>query len=364
MTQQVAMKDKADCWDVIQKRDRSHAGAFVFGVKTTGIYCRPGCPARTPNYENIEVYQLPQAAEKAGFRPCKRCHPQEFTPANPQATLIQQVCRYIDDHIEEAPTLDQLGVAFSVSPFHLQRTFKSIMGITPRQYAEWLRLGCLKGRLRAGENVTDALYSVGFGSSSRLYERSDATLGMTPATYSRGGEGMYIHYTIVDCELGLVLVGVTEKGICSVHLGRNETELVDVIHAEYPAAHIERNRNAMCDWVTAIIEHLKGRRPHLDLPVDVRASAFERLVWQELINIPYGETRTYGEIAAAIGHPKAASAVAHACYANPTAVLVPCHRAHREDGKPAAPYDEPRSKFSWQTLYDNEQTQASKQKEG
>src|SRR5690606_28153569 len=203
---------KAECWTVIENRDRRHAGDFVFGVSTTGIYCRPGCPARTPNYENVEIFQLPQAAEQAGFRACKRCHPQEFTPVHPQAMLIQRVCRYIDAHLEDSPTLEQLGTEFSVSPFHLQRIFKSIMGITPRQYTEWLRLGCLKDRLRAGQNVTDALYSVGFGSSSRLYERSDSTLGMTPATSSRGGEGMHIHYTVVECDLGLLLVGMTEKG--------------------------------------------------------------------------------------------------------------------------------------------------------
>lgn len=354
------MEERERLYQAVVERDVTYDGEFVCAVRTTGIYCRPGCPARTPNYENVEFYRLPQVAERAGFRPCKRCHPQEMIAADPQAALVQRVCRYMDAR-DNTPTLDELGLEFSISPFHLQRTFKRVMGITPRQYADWQRLNCLKRHLRAGDSVTDALYSAGFGSSSRLYERSDAVLGMTPATYSRGGEGMHIHYTIVECELGLLLVGMTEKGLCAVHLGRNDEELIASLYNEYPAATLERNRIAMCDWVTQIVEHLKGRQPHLDLPLDVQATAFERLVWQEILNIPYGETRTYTEIAAAIGHPRAVPDVEQAIYANPTAVLIPCHRAIGEDGKPARQY-QGRTEFSRSALLANEQKIAKTQK--
>lgn len=354
--------DASDCWRAVAERDSDYAGQFVYAVQTTGIYCRPGCPAPRPQRENVSFFRLPEAAEKAGFRACQRCHPRQITPADPQAALIQRVCRYMEDNLDGTPTLDDLGTQFSISPFHLQRTFKNVMGITPRQYAEWYRLGCLKKRLRNGENVTDALYNVGFGSSSRLYERSDVTLGMTPATYSKGGKGMHIRYTIVEGDLGLLLVGMTEKGICSVHLGSDRAELEATLFREYPAAEIVHSGGAMCDWVSAILEHIKGRRPHLDLPLDVRATAFERLVWDQLRRIPYGETRTYGEIAAAIGHPHAAAAVAQACHANPTSLLIPCHRVLRGDGRPSRHY-RGRTETSHQKFLENEQKQASKRKE-
>jgi AraC family transcriptional regulator of adaptative response/methylated-DNA-[protein]-cysteine methyltransferase len=276
-----------------------------------------------------------------------------------QAMLVQRICDFIDDNLEDTPTLDDLSARFNISPFHLQRTFKSVMGITPRQYAEWQRLGSLKRRLRAGENVTDALYNVGFGSSSRLYERSDIALGMTPATYGRGGDGMHIHYTIVESELGLLLVAMTEKGICAVYVGRDERDLEASLYHEYPAAHIERNRIAMCDWVNDLLEHIRGRHPHLDLPLDVQATAFERLVWQELRRIPYGETRTYAEIAAAIGHPRAVAAVAQACHANPATLLIPCHRVNRQDGNPSSRY-RGREIDSYRAIRQNEQKQIAR----
>ncbi|MBZ0296052.1 MAG: methylated-DNA--[protein]-cysteine S-methyltransferase [Anaerolineae bacterium] len=355
------IRDQERFWQAVQDNDSSFDGQFVYAERAAGVYCRPGCTARVPNHDNVDFFRLPEAAERAGFRPCQHCRPQMMTAHDPQARLIQQVCHYLNDELESSPTLDDIGTRFSVSPYHLQRTFKRMVGVTPRQYSEWLRIGCLKQRLRNGENVTDALYNVGYGSSSRLYERSDATLGMTPATYSRGGEGMYIHYTIVECDLGLLLVGMTEKGICAVHLGRNKAELVESLHAEYPAATIDHNPVAMCDWVTQILEHLNGRRPHLDLPMDVRATAFEGLVWKELVNIPLGQIRTYSEIAAAIGHPRAISAVEEAIHANPTAVLVPCHRAIGDDGKPSR-YYQGRAEFSRQTLLTNEQQIVKAQK--
>lgn len=354
-------RDQERFWQAVRNNDTGFDGQFVYAERTAGVYCRPGCTARTPTEGNVAFFRLPEAAERAGFLPCHHCNPQMMTARDPQARLIQQVCHYLNDELESSPTLDEIGMRFSVSPYHLQRTFKRMVGVSPRQYSEWLRISSLKQRLRDGHKVTDALYSVGYGSSSRLYERSDATLGMTPATYSRGGEGMHIHYTIVRCDLGLLLVGMTEKGICAVHLGRNGAELVESLYAEYPAAAIELNDDAMCDWVKQILEHLKGRRPHLDLPMDVRATAFEGLVWKQLVDIPLGETRTYSEIAAAIGHPRAIHAVEEAIHANPTVVLIPCHRAIGDDGKPSR-YYQGRSEFSRQTLLDNEQKIAKAQK--
>lgn len=357
------MNNQERLWRAVRDGDSSLAGQFVYAVSTTGTYCRPGCDMPTPAYADVEFYALPAAAERAGFRPCRHCQPQAITASDPQARLIQQVCDYIEDALETPLTLEELGIAFHVSPFHLQRTFKRIMGITPRQYIEWRRVDCLKARLRTGQNVTDALYGVGFGSSSRLYERSDSVLGMTPATYSRGGEGMHIHYTIVECDLGLLLVGTTEKGLCAVHLGRNDAELVESLYAEYPAATIERNPGAMCTWVTQLLEHLDGRRPHLDLPLDVQATAFERMVWQQLVEIPVGETRTYSEIAAAIGHPRAAAEVEAACCANPTVIVVPCHRAIGENSQPR-PLHQSRNEFSRQTLLAHEQQQLAQSQKG
>ncbi len=278
--------------------------------------------------------------------------------------LVQQALDYLETHFDEAPTLADLSVHVSVSPFHLQRMFKRLVGISPRQYVEARRLKCLKGSLRAGSTVTDALYSAGYGSSSRLYEHTDAKLGMTPGEYSRGGEGMCIHYMIVDCPLGWLLVAITERGICAVHLGGGEEELIRCLYNEYPAAQIERSTPEMCDWVSSILAHLEGRLPHLHLPLDIRATAFQWRVWDQLRRIPYGETRTYGEIAVAIGQPHAASAVARACYSNRAALVIPCHRAVREDGNASSFYASERAVQDKQMLLDYEHQQCCKQQPG
>lgn len=267
--------------------------------------------------------------------------------------LANRLARYIQDSPAQNPTLDEMSAQFNVSPFHLQRTFKRVVGITPRQYADYNRLKDLKSRLREGENVTDAMYNAGYSSSSRLYETAPERLGMTPATYSKGGAGMYIHYAIVDCHLGRILVGMTERGICSVHIGTNDGELEAVLRREYPAAVIEESASAACDWVRGLLEIVKGAEPHVDLPLDIQGTAFQWKVWTALLEIPYGETRTYGEIAAMIGHPKAARAVAEAVNSNPTAVLIPCHRAECKDGTPTKYYSE-RSARAKKALLDSE----------
>jgi len=328
-------------WHAVQKRDRGADGAFVYAVRSTGIYCRPSCPSRKPQRAQVEFFPLPEAAEQRGFRPCRRCYPDTINPRDPRAEAVARVCREIEARIHgdgagagESPvTLSALSRTAGMSPHQLERAFRSLMGITPRQYADAQRMRRLKSSLRKGDDVTTALYDAGFGSSSRLYERAPSHLGMTPATYRRGGAGMQIHYTIANSPLGRLLVGATDKGISALYLGESDGKLEAALEKEYPRAEIRRDRNGMEGWVEQILAHLRGQAPRLDLPTDVQATAFQRRVWEELRRIPYGTTRTYSQIARAIGKPRAIRAVARACATNPVSVVVPCHRVVREDGK-------------------------------
>jgi AraC family transcriptional regulator of adaptative response/methylated-DNA-[protein]-cysteine methyltransferase len=327
-------------WRAVQARDRGADGAFVYAVRSTGIYCRPSCPSRKPRREQVVFFNLPEAAEGKGFRPCLRCRPHKIHPRDPRAEAVARVCREIEKRIHgegngpgESPvTLAALSAPVGMSPHQLERAFRAVMGITPRQYADAQRMRRLKTRLKKGDDVTTALYDAGFGSSSRLYERAPSHLGMTPATYRRGGAGMHIRYTIADSPLGRLLVGATDRGISALYLGESDARLEAAIQKEYPRAEIRRDRNGMEGWIESILAHLRGREPHLDLPTDVQATAFQRRVWEELRRIPYGATRTYSEVARAIGRPKAIRAVARACATNPVSVVVPCHRVVREDG--------------------------------
>ncbi len=319
-------------WQAVLRRESSADGVFVYAVQSTGIYCRPSCPSRRPNRAHVLFFSLPELAEQAGFRPCKRCLPHEAAAPDPQVDMIRRVCRYIEAHVEESPTLSELGAYVGLSPSHLQRTFKRIVGVTPRQYLETHRIRQLKSRLKEGDDVTTALYEAGYGASSRLYEKAPSSLGMTPGTYRRGGEGMHIHYTIVDSPLGRLLVGATGRGICAVSLGDSDGELEAALFEDYPAAEITRDQEGLGEWVSALLGYLDGRRPHLDLPLDVQATAFQCMVWKELQAIPYGATRSYSEIAEAIGRPKAVRAVARACATNRVSLVVPCHRVVRRDG--------------------------------
>jgi AraC family transcriptional regulator of adaptative response/methylated-DNA-[protein]-cysteine methyltransferase len=319
-------------WRAVVARDRRFDGRFVFGVRSTGIYCRPSCPARRPRPENVVFFPVPEAAEQAGFRSCRRCRPRETRSRDPQAAWVQRICRHIDRNPDEPLTLAALAAETGVSPHHLQRTFKRIMGITPRQYADARRLGTLKSQLKGGQSVALATYEAGYGSSSRLYERAPSQLGMTPGAYRRGGLGMSIGYTIADSPLGRLLVAATRRGVSAVCLGDSDGVLEAALRAEYPAAAIARDDGALGPWLKAILDHLRGREPHLDLAVDVQATAFQWRVWQELKAIPFGRTRSYGEIARRIGRPTAARAVARACATNPVALVVPCHRVIPEAG--------------------------------
>jgi AraC family transcriptional regulator of adaptative response/methylated-DNA-[protein]-cysteine methyltransferase len=251
---------------------------------------------------------------------------------DPKVRLAREACRLIEANLEEPLSLADLSGRLALSPAYLQRLFKQVTGITPRQYADACRLGRLKSRLRQRRTVTMALYEAGYGSSSRLYERAADQLGMTPGTYQRGGRGMCIGYTLAASPLGRLLLAATERGVCAVCLGEKDGPLETALKAEYPAAEVRRDDAALAPWLGELLEHLRGQRPHLRLPVDVQATAFQWRVWQELLKIPYGSTRTYTEIARAVGRPSAVRAVARACATNPVAVVIPCHRVVREDG--------------------------------
>jgi AraC family transcriptional regulator of adaptative response/methylated-DNA-[protein]-cysteine methyltransferase len=322
---------RASYWDAIAARDRSMDGVFFYAVMSTGIYCRPSCPSRRPLRENVVFFRAREAAERAGFRPCKRCKPESSGRRDPGAQIVEGVCRYIDTHPDEPVTLDALGRALGISPFHLQRTFKAITGITPRAYADSRRLNSLKAGLREGHSVTRSLYDAGYGSSSRLYERASSQLGMTPARYRKQGSGEIIHYTIAPTPIGKMLLAATDRGVCAIRFADDAGKLKSDLRAEFPKAEIVRSGAKLEKQVKALRAVMLGEKT-TPLPLDIQATAFQRRVWEALEAIPRGETRSYSKIAAEIGHPKAARAVARACATNPVAVAIPCHRVVREDG--------------------------------
>jgi AraC family transcriptional regulator, regulatory protein of adaptative response / methylated-DNA-[protein]-cysteine methyltransferase len=316
-------------WNAVVAHDKSADGLFVYGVTSTGVYCRPSCPSRRPRRDRVAFYETTEAARRAGFRACLRCKPdQTAMAADPWVDKIRRACVYLAN-VDGHPALATLAARLGGSPYHLQRNFKRLVGVSPREYAEACRLGKVKRRLRRSADVTGAMVDAGYGSSSRFYERAAPKLGMAPSVYRRGGEGMEIQYTIVNSPngaLGRLLVAATPRGVCAVAMGANDNELTRALEREYPAAAISADAGALAQSATAIVAHLAGREPRLDLPLDVQATAFQWQVWQALAAIPYGETRTYGEVAASIGRPRAVRAVARACATNPVAVAIPCHR--------------------------------------
>jgi AraC family transcriptional regulator, regulatory protein of adaptative response / methylated-DNA-[protein]-cysteine methyltransferase len=323
------------CWNAVQARDRRQDGSFYFGVVTTGVYCRPSCPSRHALRQNVRFYETPAEAERDGLRPCLRCHPLETT-GSAEARKIRELCRYIEQHAEERVDLAALAARAGLSRFHLQRRFKAVTGVSPREYAEAFRMRRLKSELRQSADVTDAVYAAGFGSSSRVYERADTQLGMTPSQYRRGGEGVAIAYACTRTPLGLMLLAATDRGLCFLQFGETEEALAAALHGEYPAAQIapmgKERAPEFGAWMEALRQHLEGRRPRLDLPLDIRATAFQARVWNYLRSIPYGETRSYAQVAEGIGSPTAVRAVARACASNTVALAIPCHRVIRGDG--------------------------------
>ncbi len=323
-------------WTAVTTRDAAADGHFVFAVRTTGVYCRPSCPSRQPRRENVVFYRVPEAAEAAGYRACKRCRPKDARASDPALRKVRRACTRIDEALVEGesgpPALAALAKEVATSPHHLLRLFKKHLGITPHEYADARRLELVKRHLRSGDGVSGALYAAGYGSPSRLYERSDAQLGMTPATYRRDGKGAAIEFTTVRSPLGRLLVAATSRGLAAVSIGDDDARLERALHAEYPAAEISRGDARLRPWITAILEHIACERPNLALPLDLQATAFQWKVWRALQKIPYGSTATYGQIAREIGRPKAVRAVANACAHNRAALVIPCHRAVRADG--------------------------------
>jgi AraC family transcriptional regulator of adaptative response/methylated-DNA-[protein]-cysteine methyltransferase len=318
-------------WNAVIARDTAYDGQFVFGVSSTGVYCRPSCPARRPRLENVTFFRGPEQAERAGYRACLRCKPKSASGPS-QSNGVKQICRYIEQHLDEPITLERLGKEFKQSPFHLQRRFKAALGITPREYADSCRLRLLKRNLQAGNNVTRAMYDAGYGSSSRLYERTASQLGMTPDKYRRGAIAAAIRYTCADSPLGRMLIAATERGVCAIQFAASDGELLEGLKREFPFAVRKSDDSGLKSWVSALLRQMHGREGDSSLPLDIRATAFQRRVWTHLQSIPFGGTQSYGQVAKAIGEPRASRAVARACATNPVAVAIPCHRVVRGDG--------------------------------
>src|SRR5471032_1546831 len=316
-------------WSAVLGHERAADGMFVYAVRSTGVYCRPSCPSRRPRRDRVAFFETPSAAREAGFRACKRCHPDAaVTAADPWIEKIRRACVYLSN-VEGHPALATLAARLGGSPYHLQRNFKRLVGVTPREYAEACRLRKVKGTLRQAGDITGAMLDAGYGSSRGFYERAVPKLGMAPAVYRRGGAGMTIGYAIVDspnASLGRLLVAATPRGVCAVAMGSSDRELTGALSREFPSAAIAKDAGALTKWTKAILAHLSGRQPRLDLPLDVQATAFQWQVWQALASIPYGETRTYADVAASVGRPNAARAVARACATNPVALAIQCHR--------------------------------------
>lgn len=328
------LNDAEECWTAVCERERSADGAFVYAVATTRIYCRPTCSSRRPRREHVQFFALPAAAEAAGYRPCKRCHPRAASLVNPHARLAQEICEYVDVHIQEPARLTGRSLAqhFHYHADHLQEIFRSMLKISIHQYVDLRRTQFFKGALRESATVTDAIYAAGYQSSSRVYERSQEVLGMSPAQYRAGAPGVVIGYTLAETPFGLMLVAMTARGICAVGLYDEPEQAEAALRAEYPQAVLERAEERLNPIVQQIVEHI-GEGSALDLPLDIRATAFQRRVWDALRRIPRGETRSYSEVAEAIGQPSAVRAVAHACASNAAAIVIPCHRVLGKDGR-------------------------------
>ena len=323
-------------WQAVCARDSGADGRFFYGVASTGIFCRPVCPSRRPRRENVSFFNLPEQAIAAGFRPCKRCRPLEAPTADPNLERVRAVCQYIEDRLDGEldgpPTLDEIAERVGGHPHHLQRTFKRLLGVSPAQYADARRLQRLKSLLKEGDDVTGALYDAGYGAASRLYERSNQQLGMTPATYAKGGQGARIGYALTDSPLGRLMVAATERGVCYLSFGE-DADLVAELAREYPKAEILADEIVLGSWVRTVLDYLQGLIPHPDLPLDVRGTAFQRRVWEELMRIPAGVTMSYSELAERItGSPDSRRAVARSCATNPVSLVIPCHRVLRGDG--------------------------------
>jgi AraC family transcriptional regulator of adaptative response/methylated-DNA-[protein]-cysteine methyltransferase len=326
-------------WQQVLARDAGADGQFVYAVKSTGIYCRPGCPSRRPERKNVSFYPTNAQAEAAGFRACLRCEPHRVGPkADPQAEAIGRAADFLTERAGQRTTLEDLAAAAGVGKFAVLRGFKRVLGVTPGEYAREQRKERFREKVRtprpaAKAPVTEAIYEAGFGSSSRLYEAVDATLGMSPTAMKDGGAGESIRYALAESPLGLVLVAATARGLCAVQFADTEAEAAAALRERFPQAALRRDDAALGAELKYVLTHLTESPTAFTLPFHVRATAFQQRVWRELTEIPRGQTRTYAQIAEAIGSPAAVRAVGTACGANPLALLVPCHRVIGADGR-------------------------------
>ena len=329
MQLQMATGNVNQKWSLVLARDTRADGRFVYAVKTTGVFCRPSCPSRRPQQQNVEFFDSPAQAQQAGYRACRRCTPLE---ANPQAQKIEAACRYIDQNLDVTLTLTAISRHVAISPFHFQRLFKRLLGISPRQYQQARRAGKFRQALQSEGRVTDAIYEAGYSSSSRAYESIPARLGMTPSAFQRKGEGVSIRYTVAATDLGRLLIATTDRGACAVRFGDSDAALLRELKADFAAAEIHRDDRGLEPLAAQVTQLLSGASAPLNIPLDIQGTAFQQMVWQELCRIPAGETRSYAEVASSIGRPKAVRAVANACASNPVALVVPCHRVVQKNG--------------------------------
>jgi AraC family transcriptional regulator of adaptative response/methylated-DNA-[protein]-cysteine methyltransferase len=322
-------------WRAVEARDPRYDGRFYFGVRTTGVYCKPSCAARRPRRENVRIFATADDAEAAGFRACRRCHPRDESKTSATARAVDRAREYLDRHVDRAVPLAELAAAVRVSAWHLQRAFTDRVGLSPAKYHRTRRVERLEALLRRGDTVSRATYEAGFGSSSRVYENAHEMLGMTPASYRGGGAGVRITYAIEDSPIGRVLVATTDRGICAVAIGATDVDAEAAVRRDFPKATFVRDQAVHREWVDAALAAVREPRRNatgMRLPLDISGSAFQMQVWRALQEIPAGERRSYQEIASAIGRPTAARAVARACASNRVAVIIPCHRVVRGDG--------------------------------
>jgi len=316
-------------WSLVLARNANADGRFVYAVKSTGVFCRPSCPSRRPRRENVEFFDSPVDAQQAGYRACRRCAPLE---RNLQLQKVEAACRYIDHNLDITLSLTAISSHVSISPFHFQRLFKRMLGISPRQYQQARRAGKFRKALLGEGRVTDAIYEAGYSSSSRAYESIPAQLGMTPSAFRRKGEGVEIRCTMISTELGKLLIATTPRGVCAVRFGEKETTLLRELKRDFHAAEIRRDDQALKPLASQVEQLLSGTSAPRNIPMDIQGTAFQQLVWDALRRIPPGETRSYSEVAKTIGRPKAVRAVANACASNPVALVVPCHRVVQKNG--------------------------------
>jgi len=323
--------DSADCWAALLARDPAADGRFYYGVRTTGVYCRPTCRARLPRQENVSFHATPADAEAAGFRPCKRCHPQDASPNERHRRAVERACALIEGQ-DRAPSLAELADAAGLSRYHFHRIFTHLTGTTPAAYARTTRLRRFGARLDAGTNVTEAVYAAGFGAASRAYTAAAQGLGMTPGARRRGAAGESIRYATAPCVLGWMVLATTARGICALAFGDAPEALVAGLRHDFPHAELAKDEAGLGAWITALAAHLQSPASALDLPLDVQGTAFQTRVWEALRRIPPGRTRSYSDIAAALEAPRSVRAVARACASNQVALLIPCHRVVRGNG--------------------------------